>query len=446
MTRLYFLLIVSTFLLLMTYLANKAFYEPKVAIDRFWPGTVCFHIIYKIHILKELPVLNPKTRNISKLALVFTLFFLLAGNLFSYNARSGAEFLNLEVSPRSAGMARSYVSRATDISSVNINPAAVAFVKAPELYYMHQSILSEFHTEYISTGLPLSLFIESSKGMNENLKWVQKLRVGFQMLYWHTADIDVIGNDTNAVVESVKVYDMFTGLSLGYNLLGNRIGANIKYVKRQLADYSTGTTAFDLGIMRGLQVPRFLPYPMRYNLTLGASVDNLGPGIDFAGLTEQLPTRFKLGASYGIYGDRDHLLDLSLGVSKPLLESFYLHTGIEYKVFRIFAFRTGLEYGTNDLNFTMGTGLRYTFRKVTYEGDYSYLPRRNGIPDAHTFSIMATLSFIEPAKKKRVTSLGILEGSEDEDTDDKAGSNMQENTNEDSMGKIKIQKKTPRGD
>ncbi|RME91319.1 MAG: hypothetical protein D6767_05390 [Candidatus Hydrogenedentota bacterium] len=346
------------------------------------------------------------------------LFFTLGTNfLYSANASSSAEFLTIDPNPRFDATGGAYTASLTDISGMNINPASTAFLRVPEVYINYKNILQEFHHIYFSTGTPLGVFFRSRKSLPKRLRWLRKMRTGLSFQYLGTSDIEVVGNESNAVVNTISARDLAVSLGAGYNIRGYRIGGNIKVINRKLADYTGTTFAFDLGVLKGFDVFRILPYPVRYNLRVGLAVLHIGPGVTFSndqykGDSQPLPLTVRPAVSYGIFGNRDHRVDFNFGLTYLLNEPFAFNTGVEYRVFNIFYLRLGGEIRTDEFNFTMGTGARYTFRKVTYRLDYSYLPRAHGIPDNHNVSLMATLSFIKVGKKKRVTSLGILEGYE----------------------------------
>jgi len=349
---------------------------------------------------------------------ILSFVLVLSGGLsiYSYSSRSGADFLNFEPSSRSQGLGGAASASITDITGMNINPASIAFIREPQVSYMHQATLSEFSTEYLSMGLPLAVFFPSRKSLPKKMRWLRNVRVGFSFLYFYTPSFEIVGNDSNEAQSIANVNDLFGSLALGYNLLGYRLGLAFKFINRRLVDFTTSTIAFDLGALKGFELNalRFLPYPVRYNIKVALSLTNAGPGIEFAGLSEALPLNIKTGLSYGLFGSSNHLIDFNLGTSTILNEATYLNMGFEYRVFKFFFFRTGIEFGPGQFqenSFTLGTGLRYTFRKVTYRVDYAYLPRRNNVTDNHSFSLLAQLHFLRPRKRKRVTSLGILDGS-----------------------------------
>jgi hypothetical protein len=79
-----------------------------------------------------------------------------------------------------------------------------------------------------------------------------------------------------------------TVLSAGYgkSLLGAQMGVVGKLVEQRAGSRKAGTAALDVGLAVS-------PGPV----TLGVAVQNLGPGLQFAGEEIGLPTRFSVGAS-----------------------------------------------------------------------------------------------------------------------------------------------------
>ncbi len=352
--------------------------------------------------------------HITKLFALIIVFCLADFGIYAFNSSSGADFLNINTSTRSDGMGAADVSVLTDISGMNVNPASVAFLRVPEAYYNHKNTLSEFNSEYVAFGTPMALFIRSRKSLPRRLRWIRKLRMGASFMYWHTGRIDVFGNESSVPIGTVGANDMFASFALAYNIRGYRVGGSVKYIRRSLADFTAQTVAFDVGGLKGFEVFRPLPYQRRYNLRVGLAVRNVGPGIAFNSTTEPLPITFKPGVTYGIFGNRDHMVDLSLGATQILNEAIGINTGLEYRVFNIFFFRSGFEFANEGPIYTLGTGGKYTFRKITYQLDYAFWSRAQGVPDNHTVSLLTKFRFFKVGKRKRVTSLGIIEGTSDE--------------------------------
>lgn len=331
-------------------------------------------------------------------------------------------------------MSSAYVAKSLDTSTVLVNPAGLAHIKYPELVYYHDSVLGGFQTEYMAIGVPTHSFVKKKTSLPRNLRFLYDIRWTTLFAYGHTDPIEVVGNDFDAPEYEIDASNTIFGIGGAYNLRSYRIGVVMKYFSQTLGHYKASNVAFDLGAQKFFEVPRFLSYPRRNNLIVGLAISNLGlnvrykggegpGGQDFTGeegVSEPIPLTMKPSVTYGLYGNRHHIVDASMGLNYYTLDaSVSLNMGLEYRVFNAVYFRFGSEVAGNESNLSMGTGGKYTFRKVKYRADYSYLPRLNGIDDNHAFSLTASFKFFGATKKRRITSIGILEQDEKKPEEDK---------------------------
>jgi len=169
-------------------------------------------------------------------------------------------------------------------------------------------------------------------------------------------------------------------LSVGYGktLFGAQVGAVGKFIEQRLGHRRASTAAVDLGVTT-TQGP----------VTVGASVQNLGPSMTLAGGEVPLPTRFTLGASSRPtpVGPLDLALSSSLSyrLEGDVVPALGLEVGYWPVTGRTFVGRIGYRYLSNDFSavpFTFGGA----FLGDDIALEYAFQAYDSGHP-SHSFSI-----------------------------------------------------------
>jgi hypothetical protein len=134
-------------------------------------------------------------------------------------------------------------------------------------------------------------------------------------------------------------------------------GVNGKYFYQELAvisslDASSSSVAFDVGYFKH----NAMDNP---NLTMGAVLTNVGPGVSFGdGEEDPLPTKLGLGLGYlALEGKANLAFDLNYEVND---QSMVTNLGVEYFLVEDFALRAGIMNDpSGDLSYTtLGLGAR----------------------------------------------------------------------------------------
>jgi hypothetical protein len=134
-------------------------------------------------------------------------------------------------------------------------------------------------------------------------------------------------------------------------------GVNGKYFYQELAvisslDASSSSVAFDVGYFKH----NAMDNP---NLTMGAVLTNVGPGVSFGdGEEDPLPTKLGLGLGYlTLEGKANLAFDLNYEVND---QSMVTNFGVEYYLVDDFALRAGIMNDpSGDLSYTtLGLGAR----------------------------------------------------------------------------------------
>jgi hypothetical protein len=114
---------------------------------------------------------------------------------------------------------------------------------------------------------------------------------------------------------AVAVASAVGAFSLATTFRGWRVGAAAKYLDERHGGFQDGTASLDLGISK--DVRRF---------TTGVTVQNIGAGIRYAGISAQLPLRVSAGAA--MYGFVAGPLDLGGSTSLAVLPDGSVHPAV----------------------------------------------------------------------------------------------------------------------
>ncbi|MEK7746537.1 MAG: PorV/PorQ family protein, partial [Elusimicrobiota bacterium] len=184
-----------------------------------------------------------------------------------------------------------------------------------------------------------------------------------------------ISNPSGAGLGTTQASDMALGGGYGRALTETlALGAGVKLIRESIAGYSGQALALDLGALWA--TPRFK------DLTLGAALQNIGPGVRFQSRKESLPLNLRTGAAYRFSARGQEGL-LSLDLTKERSESPLVSVGAETRIAQVMPIRLG--FGTrNDAGPGVTAGVGWMLRDVSL--DYAFVPYGDlGI--SHRFSV-----------------------------------------------------------
>ena len=253
---------------------------------------------------------------------------------------SGSQFLGIGIGARSMGMGGTSVSLADDGTALCWNPGGLTLVGGHRLAVSHVAWFSDATYQYASYVRPLG----------EN--GVVGLSALQGAVSWdNTGDGEFDAGDFSGV------------LGYGRRVRGNLgVGGSLKYLSSTLGDDSAASYAVDVGAV----------YRMSENLSLGAVVRNLGPGLAYRESEDPLPTTLAMGGSYTW-----HDITLAVDVEKQNDLAATPRIGVEYVPINPLALRGGLVGGDDSAlgTLTGGFGLHWGDR---WAFDYAYRPSNLG--------------------------------------------------------------------
>ena len=296
------------------------------------------------------------------------------------------EFLAIGVGGRPLGMGGAYVALVNDVTAGYWNPALLSKLNYPQISLMHDARFSNLvNYDYGSVGIPF--------GKNASLG-ISIIRMG----------IDDIPDTRNALINngsgelrldddkitrfSTTDYAFFLTYSKKHN---DKLsyGANLKILRRNIAEASAWGLGFDVGVA-------YSPFT---RLLLGMNLQDITTTyISWTtGKNELITPTAKIGSAY--------MIDFFKGILTPAVDfdvrfenrqssanayigpvSFDMHAGLEYTFQNLFSIRAGY----NELgNLTLGAGVKLPKLNI----DYSFVKFDNeeALGNTHRISLVFTL-------------------------------------------------------
>ena len=323
-------------------------------------------------------------------------FLLLPALLFLFNNshaqnKYAGEFLSIGVGGRPLGMGGAYVAVVNDVTAGYWNPASLSAINYPEFSLMHdQRFGALVNYDYGSVGIPF--------GKNASLGF-SVIRMGVDDIQdTRGALIDLNGNGILDPGERLdpNLITTFNTTDYAFYLTYSKkqsdkfsYGANLKIIRRNIAEESAWGLGFDVGAF-------YNPFG---RLTLGANLQDITTTyLSWStGKKETITPTAKIGTAYSI--------DFLKGVITPAVDvdlrfegrkasananigpvSMDLHAGIEYTFKNLISIRTGY----NDLgNLTLGAGIKLPKLNIDYS--FAKFDGTEELGNTHRISLVFTL-------------------------------------------------------
>lgn len=282
---------------------------------------------------------------------LLALFILLC---FSLNAlyaagTTGLSLLRIGMGSRAQGMGGAYTAVSSDINGIYYNPAGLMAVTIPKLMFHHSRWIEDISIENISGVARVS----------------HSLRLAGGISFLHLPQLDRYDIDPSSG-EAIQmgrfgIHDLVAQAGITYGVFNRlSVGFQAKYIQEKIDNVLAQGVAWDLGVLYHL--------PVDY-LSLGAAVQNLGPGIKYVRMREKLPTTYRFGIAYQLPYNN---LIFSVDALKPVEEKWQFLAGLEVGLGNILMLRNGYRIESdNTVRYDFGVGLRVMDR---YEINYSYFP------------------------------------------------------------------------
>ncbi|MGE5365388.1 MAG: PorV/PorQ family protein [Bacteroidota bacterium] len=314
------------------------------------------------------------------------------------------EFMSIGVGGRANGMGGAFTAIANDVTAGYWNPAGLAHMDYPQISLMHEEHFGNLvNYNYAAVGIPygsdatvaLSVIRLGIDGIPDTREALID-RISGNVIY----DI----NNRNASIDPSKVKEFNNADWAFYLSYAKRhsdkflYGANVKIIRRDIAEYGATGIGFDIGAL----------YTPVDNLWLGANVQDITTTIVAwsTGRNELITPTLKLGAAYGLnffYGRITPAADFDVRFENRKFASQFNvgpvsidpHAGLEYSYKNLFAVR----FGYNDVkDFTIGAGIKLPKMNIDYSFAKFSGAKEDDLGDSHRISLILTLE--EPKFKR----------------------------------------------
>ena len=276
---------------------------------------------------------------------------------------AGAEpfnFLFLDANARAVGMGGAYTALAADANALLYNPAGLGRISGREATFMHNQHFEGITQEYFGFADPSG--------------W------GVSLNYLNFGDVPktTLSNPSGAGLGSAGMTDLAIGAGYGRAISESlSFGAGVKFIKESIDDISVDAFALDLGVLYSV--------PGIRKLTLGVSLQNLGPAVKFQVTSESLPLNMRAGAAYG-FTIFDRKSTAALDITKEKSETALTGFGLEVMAAKTVPVRLGFNT-RNDAGTGISAGLGWLHKSFGF--DYAIMSYGDLGP-AHRISLTYT--------------------------------------------------------
>ena len=322
------------------------------------------------------------------------LFSLTQLNAQTVIAKYAGEFMAIGVGGRALGMGGAFTAFANDVTSGYYNPAGLAHLNYPQISLMHAEQFGDLvNYDYGAVAIPFGT--DMSFGLSVMRLGVDGIPDTRSGLY------DANGDGITDIRDDRLDYGAITEFSnqdwAFYLTFAKRHsedfywGANIKVIRRNIAEFTANGIGFDIGAL----------YTPMENLWLGANLQDATTTLVSwsTGRNELVSPTLKLGAAYGLdilWGRLTPAVDFDVRFENRQFASYFnigpvsfdTHTGFEYNYGNLVFIRAGY----NDVKqFTVGAGVKLPKLNLDYSFARFSSSEIERLPDTHRISLILTL-------------------------------------------------------
>lgn len=322
------------------------------------------------------------------------LFSLTQLNAQTVIAKYAGEFMAIGVGGRALGMGGAFTAFANDVTSGYYNPAGLAHLNYPQISLMHAEQFGDLvNYDYGAVAIPFGT--DMSFGLSVMRLGVDGIPDTRSALY------DANGDGITDIRDDRLDYGAITEFSnqdwAFYLTFAKRHsedfywGANIKVIRRNIAEFTANGIGFDIGAL----------YTPMENLWLGANLQDATTSLVSwsTGRNELVSPTLKLGAAYGLdilWGRLTPAVDFDIRFENRQFASYFnigpvsfdTHTGFEYNYGNLVFIRAGY----NDVKqFTVGAGVKLPKLNLDYSFARFSSSEIERLPDTHRISLILTL-------------------------------------------------------
>ncbi len=289
-----------------------------------------------------------------------TIVLMLPALVAAEDGSAGLAFLKLGVGARPIALGDAYTAVGGDVSSIYWNPAGMMAVEGTDVGLMHAEWFQDIRYEFAGG---VRSFGDHAFGVS---------LVGLYM-----DDLERRDGPTSDPIGHFGVFDFALTGAYARRLTDEfDAGVSVKYLHEKIDDELARGVAVDLGAIYRL--------PMMRGLSVGLTVQNLGPQMSFIEEKFDLPVQYKAGVAYAtpvetLKGDVLFTGDVIV----PNDGDPKTHFGLEYEYEDMVALRVGYRGGWDNQNISFGPGAKVRGMRI----DYAYVPFYSDLGDTHRISL-----------------------------------------------------------
>lgn len=251
---------------------------------------------------------------------------------------TGNAFLKIGMGARAAGMGGAFSAIADDASGNYWNPAGLCGIEKQGLLFMHTQWLADIASEYLSFAKPIN----------------DDTSMGASFIFLHAEDM--ARNRQAQETGKFNNYDACFSLSYASKRGSIAWGLTPKIIRRQLKDETAASVGLDIGSKY-----------INNNLSLGATIQNLGTKIKLGEQASPSPLTLNLGVGYKMTTEDDSLI-ISGDINTPIDSNPSLRLGAEYNYANWAMARVGASLGQTKQGLSFGFGIL----SHDYQFDYAF--------------------------------------------------------------------------
>ena len=283
-------------------------------------------------------------------------------------SKGASSYLSMGVGARPLGMGNTFVAISDDSSCIYWNPAGLSQIRHHEIMTMSGILGIDRYYNYFDYVYPLSRGKEKQDDFLTSWSWGDENEekepshggLGIGWINFSIKNIegrDDYGKPTGNFEDREDTFILAYGQSWKYNF---SIGANFKYHTQKLEKEEAKGFSFDIGTL----------YKPTQSLSFGLCVQNIAGYLKWSfeeeTMQDDILLNIRLGSAYKPLKDK---LLLALDIEQTLKQNVRFHLGSEYQILKNICFRIG----SDNLNLTLGCGLKLPLKITTLKLDYALL-------------------------------------------------------------------------
>lgn len=261
---------------------------------------------------------------------------------------TGASFLNVDIGARSAGLGNAFTAIGNDVTAINSNPGGLAGLEQREFSAMFSQWIVDSNVNFVGFAQP-----------------TKNGTFGTSIVYLSQGNLEGRGINGEKTAD-FGANDLAVSASYSREL-NNRLnlGVNVKFIQEQIESEQANGVALDVGSI----------YQLNKTISLGFSVQNIGPEMKFMSGWYNIP--LTLNAGLGFYTGR---VTVGLDLKQQVYDGRkIICLGTEFSPFKTLSLRAGCSGAsasqvttTEDtgLGFGGGIGLNIFGTNI----DYAFMP------------------------------------------------------------------------